>query len=554
MLKPSTRFVLAVLGVLLAALALAQTPEPLGDDYKLSGEGDFDFEPAMDMDARGNFVVVWERGKGTSYGYDWSIWGRRFASDGTPSTADFRVSEDYLGMHERPDVAMAPDGKFVVVWHRTRPSSYLLTIDVWGRQFDSTGSPASDEFLIGAASDGYNLHWADVDVNPRGDFVVVWQRRKSLERATIQARRFSSAGRELGGEFQVDDNVAKIASFPVVHWTPDGGFLAVWDSVEGGSGQRFSSDGTRIGPPFAFHTSYARGLFNTLDVAASGEFVVAWMEWTDSTFDDTNVFARRFASDATPLSDRFMVNTTTTDRQEWPAVAMERGGEFVVVWGSEYSAGSDNWYDSIQGQRFSSTGERVGEELQLNTTTSNFQFEPTVAARSGEGFVVAWASFEVFEAGLYQSFIRARNFGPTPPFCTAAETVACLNRGRFQVEVEWSDFAGKSGSGHRVPQGSDDSALFWFFGPDNWEVLVKVLDGCAINHRFWVFAATTTNVAYVLRVTDTETGQVREYKNPLGKPADAVTDTAAFATCRSVPSVHGHLVQLDSNAPVLLFC
>ena len=64
------------------------------------------------------------------------------------------------------------------------------------------------------------------------------------------------------------------------------------------------------------------------------------------------------------------------------------------------------------------------------------------------------------------------------------------------------------------------------------EVLVKVLDGCAINHRFWVFAATTTNVAYVLRVTDTETGQVREYENPLGKPADAITDTAAFATCR----------------------
>jgi len=32
-------------------------------------------------------------------------------------------------------------------------------------------------------------------------------------------------------------------------------------------------------------------------------------------------------------------------------------------------------------------------------------------------------------------------------------------------------------------------------------------------------------------VTDTETGEVREYENPPGKPADAVTDADAFAAC-----------------------
>ncbi len=435
-----------------------------------------------------------------------------------------------MGDHQRPDVAVTPHGEFVVVWHRTR-YSYLHEVDVLGRRFDSAGSPVGDDLVIGTASDGYDLHWADVDVNPKGDFVVVWERRKELERSSIQGRRFSSEGIGLGEEFQADDNPGELTFMPAVHWTPDGGFIAIWDTIEGGSGQRFSADGSKIGPPFSFHTTYARGLFNVLDVAASGDFVVSWMEWTDNTFDDTNVFARRFASDATPLSDRFQVNTSTTGQNEWPSVAMERGGEFIVVWNSPIPVGNDTWNDSVQGQRFSSTGERVGEEFQVNTTTSHMQFESSVAARPGEGFVVTWASFEVFEAGMYRSFIRARHFGSTPPFCTETDTIACLNRGRFQVEAEWTDFAGKSGPGRRVPQGSDDSALFWFFGPDNWEVLIKVLDGCAINHRFWVFAATTTNVEYVLRVTDTETGQVREYENPLGKPADAVTDTDAFATC-----------------------
>ncbi len=60
----------------------------------------------------------------------------------------------------------------------------------------------------------------------------------------------------------------------------------------------------------------------------------------------------------------------------------------------------------------------------------------------------------------------------------------------------------------------------------------RVLDGCAINDRFWVFAAGATSVEYTLRVTDTETGAVNEYVNPLGNAADALTDTQAFATCR----------------------
>jgi hypothetical protein len=82
-----------------------------------------------------------------------------------------------------------------------------------------------------------------------------------------------------------------------------------------------------------------------------------------------------------------------------------------------------------------------------------------------------------------------------------------------------------------VPFGSDDSGLLWFFHPDNWEMLVKVLDGCALNEHFWVFAAATTTVEYTLRVTDTATGEVREYLNAAGTPASALTDTEAFAAC-----------------------
>jgi hypothetical protein len=106
-----------------------------------------------------------------------------------------------------------------------------------------------------------------------------------------------------------------------------------------------------------------------------------------------------------------------------------------------------------------------------------------------------------------------------------------LDGGRFEARVTWKDFAGNTGAGTVVPVTSPDSGLFWFFHPDNWELMVKVLDGCASNGHHWVFAAATTNVEYVLTVTDTWTRKTRTYENPLGRTSPAITDTAAFPDC-----------------------
>ncbi len=76
---------------------------------------------------------------------------------------------------------------------------------------------------------------------------------------------------------------------------------------------------------------------------------------------------------------------------------------------------------------------------------------------------------------------------------------------------------------------SADSALFYFFSKDNWELMVKVLDGCAINGHLWVYAAASTDVGYTLRVKDRFGGRAtREYVHPAGPPAPALTDGEAF--------------------------
>ena len=129
-------------------------------------------------------------------------------------------------------------------------------------------------------------------------------------------------------------------------------------------------------------------------------------------------------------------------------------------------------------------------------------------------------------------FLKSKAYGAT---CTADANHLCLVGGRYRVSVTWDDGNGHTGAGTPAAAVTDNSAVFWFFDPGNWEMLVKVLDGCAVNQRIWVFSAATTNVAYTLSVTDTFTGQVKTYPNAAGQAAVALTDTGAFTGCPTPP-------------------
>jgi hypothetical protein len=108
----------------------------------------------------------------------------------------------------------------------------------------------------------------------------------------------------------------------------------------------------------------------------------------------------------------------------------------------------------------------------------------------------------------------------------------CLADGRFRVEVDWRKRNDDEGFGHVVPYRSADSGLFYFFAPDNWEMLVKIVNACAPPfNRFWVFYSATTDVEFTLLVTDTEAAIVKTYFNPQRMAALPVQDTSAFATC-----------------------
>lgn len=132
------------------------------------------------------------------------------------------------------------------------------------------------------------------------------------------------------------------------------------------------------------------------------------------------------------------------------------------------------------------------------------------------------------EAGF--AFLLAQRY-QTAGGCQPSPTRLCLEEGRFAVEASFRDRFGFAGQGQVSAARTADSGLFWFFRDSNWELQVKVLDGCGVNGHFWVFAAGSTNVEFTLTVTDLSTGLERTYENPQGRVAVTVTDTTAFASC-----------------------
>jgi hypothetical protein len=116
--------------------------------------------------------------------------------------------------------------------------------------------------------------------------------------------------------------------------------------------------------------------------------------------------------------------------------------------------------------------------------------------------------------------------------CTQNATTLCLSNGRFAVSATWRTTGGQNGQGQAV-RISADTGYFTFFDAANVEAIVKVLDACGVNSRFWVFAGGLTDVNTVLTVRDTVTGTTRTYTNPQGTAFEPLQDTNAFATCHA---------------------
>ena len=125
---------------------------------------------------------------------------------------------------------------------------------------------------------------------------------------------------------------------------------------------------------------------------------------------------------------------------------------------------------------------------------------------------------------------------PGDPNCPSNR--ACLDNG-FTVAIEYEDpNTGLWADAKRQSQLGPESAVFYFFTPDNAEVLVKLLNGCTINQHWWLYSAPATDLRYRVTVRPPgQSGTTRTWTTARGVPHRtpgfttvlAITDIRAFA-------------------------
>jgi hypothetical protein len=357
--------------------------------------------------AAGDFVVTWRSDLQDGSGE--GIFGRTFGGFGAPVGAEFQVNSYTIGNQARPEIAMDADGDLVVVWESAVQDGDQGGVFAQRSSIPSGPTPTptstptpkpppepvTGQFQINAYTpDVQTFPAAAMDAD--GDFVIAWRGDDLLgdSGSDIFARRFDRTGAPQGTDLQISTATAQALGGHAVAMRPDGGFVVVWTDDFGTDGfgrgvfaRRFSSIGASEGGPFQVNSHTTQNqLRPSISMRDDGAFAVVW----DSGYQDGSgrgVFGRRFDPSGIGQAAEFQVNALTTLDQDYGAVAMQGGGDFVVIW-----RGQDQDGYGIRGRRFNAAGSPQAAEFAVNTTFTGRQLEPAVAIADDGRFVVAWTS------------------------------------------------------------------------------------------------------------------------------------------------------------------
>jgi hypothetical protein len=371
------------------------------------------------------------------------------------------MSESESSSVSYPDIARGADGGFVVVWQNLDDEGW----DVFGRTFDASGAPTSDNQEMSTAVEESKDYYPFVDSDADGNFVVVWTSwGYSSPSYQAMARRADATATPVGSAVVVTGSGTPLADYIFsgdVAVGNEGNFVVAWDNIDYyfGSGdsevaaQRFDADANFVGSRIQVASQVGHHFRHpTIGLDADDAFVVVWTDLGPyGGTEEVPVSAQQFAANGTPVGSEIAVTSGANDffsgPHRWTPVSMNASGQFVVAWidydtwgvnAQRYDANgtplggplavtatSDRaldlvleddgdvvvvWVDDyIMGRRYDATAAVLGSAFQVSETAGFDRYDMAmVASTTDDAFVVAWSG----NGGLgLNDEVFARRFG-----------------------------------------------------------------------------------------------------------------------------------------------
>ena len=344
----------------------------------------------------GSFVVTWVD---TRIDDDYNIFAQRFSSDGTPSGINFQVNTDVGDAFQlRPVVSIDEAGGFKIAWEDNRNSEW----DIYIQRFQNNGNPIGNNFMVEGNPLGSGQRNSSISGDPDGNFILSWEDDRN-DYTDVYARRYSYEGNPIGDCFKVNDDTSSHYQYDAsVCMDDDGDFRIAWqDHRMGWNGeifaQRYLNDGTAVEENFKVNddTGSENQYSPSMAVDGNGNMIYAWVD--ERNYNST-IYAQRFSADGTALGPNFNV-TDDTGIENYtlqPSVAAGEAGDFVIAW-ADFRNG---YCFEIYAQRFASDGTPQGNNFQVSNSGACMHYNPVVSFKENDNFIIVWTDAD--EGGLGQ--------------------------------------------------------------------------------------------------------------------------------------------------------
>lgn len=356
----------------------------------------------------------------------------RASAQPIPIGGEFAINSYTTGSQSTPQVGMADNGGFVVIW--TSVGQDGDEAGLFGRKFQSNGTPFT-EFPLNTFVTG-NQFAASFDMNGNGDWAATWQSFHQLDTSSpfdVIGRATTTSGSMVLAEAAYAPLATEDSRAPAISRAEDDTFVVVW--LDDSAGEIFGRRFAAFGAPLTGAMPLAAGERPSVAALPGGEFVIAY-EAPDA--DSQGIFVARYSATGTVLAGPSPANSATAGTQSAPEIAANAAGECLVVWEDEQS-------NEVMARRVSTTGAFVGGVVTLSIPADGSVASPRVESAGPGAFVLAWESGfdirarEVFRTGrpAAASFVANSTTGTQGDADVAAGSSAYI--------VVWSSSDGASG-------------------------------------------------------------------------------------------------------------
>ncbi|MFX0135169.1 MAG: hypothetical protein ACFFDN_16115 [Candidatus Hodarchaeota archaeon] len=197
------------------------------------------------------------------------------------------------------------------------------------------------------------------------------------------------------------------------------------------------------------YTDYFQGYVKVC-CRPDGSFVAVWQS-NHQTAEKYNIYAKIFNSTGHNITDEILVNTNTTEDQEYPSVGCFSNNSFVVTW-DHYGVDGTDVYAKI----FDETGVNLTGDILINSYQAGGQNFSNVCCINDTNFIVTWCGEGPGEpSGIYACVFNMTGGNVTTHFQvnqylasnTIVPSISCFSNGSFVIT--WLD-GSQDGSGSGI--------------------------------------------------------------------------------------------------------